>query len=40
MTAIHYGQFGPELAGYLNAVHNGTLRVSSPLPAGTKVWVD
>jgi hypothetical protein len=39
-TAIHYGKFGPELAGYENALHNGTLRVSSPLPAGTKVWVD
>jgi hypothetical protein len=40
MTAKHYGQFGAELAGYINAIHDGTLRVSSPLPAGTKVWVD
>lgn len=40
MTATHYKIFGPELAGYLNAVHNGILPVSSPLPAGTKVWVD
>jgi hypothetical protein len=39
-TAVHYGQFGPELAGYINAVHDGTLRVSSPLPAGSKLWVD
>jgi hypothetical protein len=39
-TAVHYGQFGPELAGYINAIHDGTLRVSSPLPAGTKLWVD
>jgi hypothetical protein len=38
-TAVHYGQFGPELAGYINAVHDGTLRVSSPLPAGSKLWV-
>jgi hypothetical protein len=40
MTAVHYGQFGPELAGYINAIHNGTLRVSAPLPAGSKLWVD
>jgi hypothetical protein len=39
-TAVHYGEFGPELAGYINAIHDGTLRVSSPLPAGTKLWVD
>ncbi|HXT91398.1 MAG TPA: hypothetical protein VN714_19260 [Trebonia sp.] len=39
-TAIHYGQFGPELASYVNAVHNGTLRPNSPLPAGSKLWVD
>jgi hypothetical protein len=39
-TAVHYGQFGPELAGYINAIHDGTLRVSSPLPAGSKLWVD
>lgn len=40
MTATHYGQFGPELASYLNAVHNGTLRPNSPLPPGSVVWVD
>lgn len=40
MTATHYKTFGPELAGYINAIHNGTLRVSSPLPAGSVLWVD
>jgi hypothetical protein len=39
-TAVHFGEFGPELASYVNAVHNGTLRPSSPLPAGTVLWVD
>jgi hypothetical protein len=39
-TAIHYGQFGPELASYVNAVHNGTLRPNSPLPPGSVLWVD
>lgn len=39
-TAVHYGTFANELAGYLNAVHSGTLRPSTPLPAGSKVWVD
>jgi hypothetical protein len=38
-TAIHYGQFGPELASYVNAVHNGTLRPDSPLPPGSVLWV-
>jgi hypothetical protein len=40
MTATHYGQFGPELASYENAVHNGTLRPNSPLPPGSVLWVD
>jgi GH25 family lysozyme M1 (1,4-beta-N-acetylmuramidase) len=39
-TAVHYGQFGPELASYVNAVHNGTLRPNSPLPPGSVLWVD
>jgi GH25 family lysozyme M1 (1,4-beta-N-acetylmuramidase) len=39
-TAVHYGEFGPELASYVNAVHNGTLRPNSPLPAGSVLWVD
>ena len=39
-TAVHFGEFGPELASYVNAVHNGTLRPNSPLPAGSKLWVD
>jgi hypothetical protein len=40
MTAVHFGQFGPELASYVNAVHNGTLRPNSPLPAASVLWVD
>jgi len=39
-TAVHYGRFGPELASYVNAVHNGTLRPGSPLPPGSVLWVD
>jgi hypothetical protein len=40
MTAVHYGTFGNDLAGWLNAVHAGTHPASAPLPAGIKLWVD
>lgn len=40
MTAVHYGTFGDALAGYLNAVHAGTIAASTPLPAGIRLWVD
>lgn len=40
MTAVHYGTFGNDLAGWLNAVHAGTKPASTPLPKGVKFWVD
>ncbi|HET9970886.1 MAG TPA: hypothetical protein VFQ68_21800 [Streptosporangiaceae bacterium] len=40
MTADHYHTFGNDLAGYLNAVHAGTLPASAPLPKGIRFWVD
>jgi hypothetical protein len=40
MTAVRFGTFGDALAGYLNALHAGTKPVSTPLPAGIKLWVD
>jgi len=40
MTAVRFGTFGNDLAGYLNAVHAGTLPASAPLPAGVRFWVD
>ena len=40
MTAVHYGSFGNDLAGWLNAVHAGTQPASTPLPKGVRFWVD
>jgi hypothetical protein len=40
MTAVHYGTFGNDLAGWLNAVAAGTRPPSTPLPKGIKVWCD
>lgn len=40
MTAIHFGKFDPLLAAWLNAVHAGTQPPSTPLPKGTRFWVD
>jgi hypothetical protein len=40
MTAVHYGTFGNDLAGWLNAVHSGTEPASTPLPKGIRLWVD
>lgn len=40
MTAVHFGTFGNDLAGYLNAVHSGTQPASTPLPKGIRFWVD
>ena len=40
MTAVHYGTFGNDLAGWLNAAAAGTRPASTPLPAGIKLWVD
>ncbi len=40
MTAVRFGTFGNDLAGYLNAVHSGAQPASTPLPKGIKLWVD
>jgi len=40
MTAVHYGTFGNDLAGYLNAIHAGTKPAGAILPAGIRFWVD
>ncbi len=40
MTAVRFGTFGNDLAGWLNAVHAGTQPASTPLPAGIRLWVD
>jgi len=40
MTAVRFGTFGNDLAGWLNAVHAGTQPASTPLPKGIRFWVD
>ena len=38
-TAVHDGKYSPELAQWLNAVFEGRLPVTSPIPAGIKLRV-
>jgi GH25 family lysozyme M1 (1,4-beta-N-acetylmuramidase) len=40
MTAVKFKSFGDPLAGWLNAVHDGDLPASAPLPKGVRFWVD
>ncbi len=40
MTAVRFGTFGNDLAGWLNATHAGTQPASTPLPKGIRFWVD
>jgi len=38
MTAVHYGTFHDDLAGWINGVTGGTLPPDTPLPKGTRLW--
>lgn len=40
MTAVHYGAFDPNLAGYLVNVFTGKLPWNHPVPKGAKLWVN
>lgn len=38
-TVVHYGEYDPVIAGYLDQVFAGTMSPTANIPAGARLWV-